>query len=734
MSVYIRRFEFDPGEDVLLEIESVNILDLEPPAAISGVGTGTACLVGEFENGPFAASSGTTSERGVFEVTSATDMRNRAGELGYTYDGVRGENPSARIRYSDSAVVGEKWNGNGFVHLNGKKFKRLILCRVDTSVGAVEFSRLAYVSGTGEVTYNLEPGQTLVFEADGGGDDTATFSAAVAVLTGSGAAFGSIVAGDTVTLGYDDAENFTVTFLTDDTTIAAVVARINTAAGFTFASDNGSGQLRLTGRQRGTGGAVRVVSGTAVTNLGHTTGTTAGTGNVANIDKVTVAEVTTLVEAANASVTFEIAADGSARLTNIGTPLTGTLEVKSSSTAVAFGFDNDEHTAASGDAGTIPAGTRVRVPSGQQFVTMQDLAVDADDAGPYSVKIRHALDDGTGTSAIAGAVDEVEQSPTIGAFSVVNPLPITACLTETQIDARYVEAIAATINISNVSREITHMWSARQSNAVRRALRANAIEASSVGCFGRKCVIRPPLGTTRGVAQSDAEPGVGAYRHQRTWYTFPGVRTYIPRIAERGVGGSTGFTADGFVDTGADGFLVSVCTQLPPEENPGQLTSFTGAIVSLESSPNAQDFDMTDYINFKAKGIVAPRMDEGVAIFQSGITSVDPRTSPSLVNISRRQMADYIQDSLARRAKGFGKKLSTKKRRDAFVGEVRAWLSGLVSGGRIEGFTIDLKANTPRTLGRGMFRVVINVRTLSSLDSIVLETIVGEQVTLSEAA
>lgn len=738
---YIRRFEFDPGEDVLLEIESVNILDLEPPAAINGVGTGTACIVGEFENGPFAASAGVvatglTSVRGVYEVTSATDMRNRAGELGYTYDGVRGNNPSARQRFADSAVTPEFWNGNGFVHLNGKKFKRLILCRVDTSVGFVEFRRLAFVRGTGEFRYNLEPGQTEVFSIDGGADTTVTFSGTAAVVTGAGSAFGTIVAGDTIVLGYDNATdnpNITVVFLAGDITIAAVIARINGYFGFAFAS-NASGELRLTGRKRGTAGLVRVVSGTALAKLGLTAADTAGTGNVSDIDAVTDTEVASLVTAANASASFVRAADGSVRLVNITTPGTGTIEHKVASTAIAFGFETGIKTAVTGDVGTLPAGTRVRVTGGQQFVTMQDIPVTASNAGPYSVKVRHALDDGAGLAAIAGAVAVVEQSPSLGAFACINPLPTVAALTESQIDSRYSEAVDATISLSNVSREITHIWSARQSNVCRRAMRANAIAASAGGCFGRKAVVRAPMGTHKDTAKGESEPGVAAYRHQRLWYTFPGVRTFVPRIAERGVSGGVGFTADGFIDTGADGFLVSVCSQLNPEENPGQLTSFMGAIVGLESSINAADYDIADYTAFKSKGIVAPRIDEGVAVFQSGITSVDPFVNPSLANIARRQMADYIQDTLARRAKGFGKKGNTRNRRSALVGEIKSWLGGLAAGERIAGFELDLSGNSLRTLGKGMFRILVKVRTISSLDSIVIETVIGEQVTVTELA
>ena len=44
---FIRRFLSDPGLATLVEIEAVNILDLEPPASITGVGSGKAQKYGK---------------------------------------------------------------------------------------------------------------------------------------------------------------------------------------------------------------------------------------------------------------------------------------------------------------------------------------------------------------------------------------------------------------------------------------------------------------------------------------------------------------------------------------------------------------------------------------------------------------------------------------------------------------------------------------------------------------
>jgi hypothetical protein len=131
-------------------------------------------------------------------------------------------------------------------------------------------------------------------------------------------------------------------------------------------------------------------------------------------------------------------------------------------------------------------------------------------------------------------------------------------------------------------------------------------------------------------------------------------------------------------------------------------------------------------------------VDDGVASFQSGVTSVDPVVTPGLVNISRQRMSDYINDSIAQRGKGYSKKLMTVLRRKAFAKEVKQFLEGLLSqnnpaGQRIAGLTVDTKtANTAARLGSGMFRLRIFVQTLSSMDSIVIESVIGTQVTTQE--
>lgn len=851
MSSFIRRFGFDPGNEVLLEIESFNVLDLDPPANISGIGTGTVLCLGEFENGSFAAASGVAEmAAGVVEVAGATDFVANFGSLGYSYGGVPANNPCARARSADSAVVAENWNGNGFVQLSGKKFRRLLIARVDTSVGSVQFKRQAFFTGGAAFTYDLEPGQVLVV-TDSGTDRTATFDAAAATVQSGVKVYPvAIAGGETITLGYDDAANFTVTFLAGDVSQALIAARINQYAGFAFCAAVSTDKLSLTGIRRGAHGAVRIVSGSAglLTLLGFTAATTTGTGDAGDIDAVTFQEIKALVESDMTAGSIKVTQDnnGALRLQKAYATSSDWLTVKSTTTATGLGFTSGEHASNTGYAylhstagtyptsfaggetitlgnddganftvvfgadttqalviarinqfagyamassftstvtrlrgnknggqvrvisasagvftalgfsavsvtatalgsGKIPAGTVVQNSAGtSKFVTMQDVSVSilaatglaASGVGPYPVKVRHATDDGTGISASTATLTFLERAIDLGSFDVTNSSGVTACLAEAAIDAAYTAALDATLDVNGVASEANVAWSARQSTTIRTAMKANANLASKK--TGRMVCVRPPLNTAKATAKSNsAAPGVGATRDQRVIYCYPGANTFVPLVAKRGLAGGTGFTIDGNVDVGADGFMAGVLSQLPPEENPGQATAFMDAVNGLETGANVQGWVMEDYTAFRASGIAALRMDGG-AIFQSGVTSVDPGQFPQLRNIARRRMADFIEDSISRRGKAFGKKLSTLVRRKALATEISLFLAALLSANnpssqRIAGFSVDSKTgNTPETLAQGIYRIIMKVRTLASLDSIVLQATIGEGVTVDE--
>ena len=739
---FIRRFTFDPGNEELLAVEGVVIIDREPPAQLTGVGTGMVTLVAEFEDGPFEP----------YQIASSSDFLKNFGSFGFTYAGTTGNNPCARARKADGALTPEFWNGNGFVALTQKRFRQLNVVRVDTTVGYVEFRRLAALKGAEDFTFDLEPGQLVAFNNGGTNTATATFAATAPVITSAAGTFPStFTGGEHLTVSVDGTQ-FVIVFEGADQSQAQAITRMNTMLGYTAFADAGGGKTAFTGRQRGTGGKIQIVdqSTLVATALGFSVAAAvAGTGDAANIDAVTLAEANTVfvAAAAAAAVPFVVALirdeNSNLLLVNTSTPLTGELNVTSvTATALGFAVGQSAH-AALGTDGTLPAGTLVQDSGAHKWVAAQSVAVTASNAGPYKVLVRPALDDTTTVGASAGTVTVLPTPvPTIGMFSVVNPLPLTAALTDPQLDAKYQDAIDATVDLSSIVKQTNVIVSARQSNSIRTALRTNAIEASSEGCYGRMTVIRPPLGTTRAAAKSTvAQPGVGAYRDRRLVYAYPGATIQIPQIASVGVAGGAGFSNDGITDVGFDMWVASVMSQLPPEENPGQLTQFMSQIIGVESrNADVQGMGLGDYRAFKAAGIAALRIDSGVAIIQSGITSVDPLQQPSLKNIARQRMADFITDTLSIRLNNFVKLLASRTRRALIVGEIDSFMSTLRSDAnpanqRIAGYLLDaLSANTPETLAAGLFRIILKVRTLPSMDVIVLDTQVGESVNITQLA
>jgi hypothetical protein len=453
--------------------------------------------------------------------------------------------------------------------------------------------------------------------------------------------------------------------------------------------------------------------------------TNGSTTQAATITAINAAFGRTVVEAASATI-----------LRFTGRVNGGEVRIVAGTAAAltALGLTLRTQTAVANVATVIPAGTRVRTTAGAEWLTMQSTAVLVDSIGPYSIKVRPSLDDGTASAATAATVTTLVDSVPLAAFSVTNPLGLAAALSEAAIDAAYSTAIDATKDSSAVSRQANFVWSARQSNAIRAALRTNANRASNNGLRGRVAPLSPPLSTTtRAMAKStSAAPGVGATRDERVPYCFPGVALFVPQIAVRGTGGGAGFTADGIIDMHSDGWFASVAGLLPPEQNAGQETSFMSPVLSVErGNPDVQRLEMEDYISFKAAGICAPRVADGTPIFQSDVTSYDPNVGSSKVDGPRRRFADFAEDSLAVIASKFAKKPMTAKRRSDVYGEFDAFCLLLLSPGdedssRIEGYRLDAKSGNPQAaLDAGVYRIKTKIGMNPDMLDIVIDATIG---------
>jgi len=834
---FVRRYTSQQPLDVLLAIEGVVIIDTEPPSQLSGLGTGAVCEVGEMEDGPFNTPT---------EVFSGLDYLQTFGGFGFTYGGVPSCNPCARARYADATLTPEYWNGNAFIALAKKKFARLFLVRVDTSVGAVRLQRLPQVTGNANPLWSLTNSYSVEVQLDTAAFVGATFTGAVAALTSAAGTYPTTFTGGqsmNVTIDENTDQQIgpvDIVFESGDQSHGQVIARINATLGYTAATDAGGGETTISGRVKGKRGSVIVnsVSGAIVTTAtGFSAAEADGTGNVNQLTEVTFLEVKSVIEAAvtgtrvelddagniriaatsasrmvvqdtggvfgfvDAGADFEVsrASDGFADLVSEagsyptsfggGESLTLGFDVNPDVDIVFTSGDQTRDqviarinstlgatyaTAVSTDriklaglvnggqvrvvsatsgvlttlglsAGVtesqgvsdtpIPAGFRVRDSAAHEWVTMQTLTVPVTNPGPFTIKVRPGTDDGTAPSASGAAVTVMVNSIPGLALSCTNPSSLSAALTESQIDAAYQAAMDTTLSMSAVTKDTDIILSARQSNALRIAGRLNALTAS-FSLRGRRFIARPPLGTTtRAQAKSNSQPGVGVLREERVWYAFPGVQVNIPQIATRGSAGGAGFTDSGNIDVGFDAPIASTASQLAPEENPGQLTAFMDYVLGIEAgNPDVQNLQLEDYESFRANGIMAPRVDSGTCVIQSGVSSVDPAQHPSLVPCTRSRFADYVSDTLAQGVLPYSKKRMSRSNRISVFGVCDGFLNTLLSPlqpdqSRIDSYALDAKSgNSAAAMEVGVFRLLVRVKMDPDMLDIVLDMQVGPTV------
>lgn len=306
------------------------------------------------------------------------------------------------------------------------------------------------------------------------------------------------------------------------------------------------------------------------------------------------------------------------------------------------------------------------------------------------------------------------------------------------IDALYDVAIDSLLTDKLPAREVNILLCSRHSTTIATKQKSHVLAASGIG-VGRITVISPTLDNVAlATIIGDSAPGVGATRHERVIYNWPGAQTFVPEAVGFALKGADAIsTTSGILDTHLDAWMASLLSVLPPERNPGQASSPVPEVMAPIAGFQrlSPELGINDYITLRAKGVAALRIDRTAGpIFQSGITS-------SLVsgekNINRRRMADFLEDSLAQRYVQFTKQPLTSALKDAIVGETNAFLITLQSPNnppaqRILGFIIDdVSGNTPTTEAQGIFVVIVKVRTLSTADFIVLQAEIGENVNVS---
>ncbi|HEU4411185.1 MAG TPA: hypothetical protein VFS43_38385 [Polyangiaceae bacterium] len=713
--MFVRRFQRRPPVATLRAVSGVVIVDEPPPVAANAAPFGNVCCVGEFEDGPFHQ---------VTPILSSRDFPRLFGGLGHDYGGKRYQHACA-VRSGGT----EPFNGSGYVQLARLPFGKLSICRVDTSIGQVALTPLAYVQASGKLApYALSAGQTLSWERDGV-SRTATFAATAAVKDGAGGTFTSFTGGEQIQIELNDQPAVTVTFLAGDDTQPEIISRINAAFGFALASNN-AGQLRLTSNQLGTGSAVRVLTSAAATTLGLNNTRASGTGDAANIAAATFAEVAAKVTATDAGSAARQGPDGLLRLVSL-TAGAGTVRVLAGTANAALGLADQTGgavtTAALRADVVIPAGTRVRGAGGDatRVVTMQTTSAARGSTATVPLKVRPALDDGTYAGLASGQATTLEDKPGGEEWAASNPQALSAALTAAQLDSAYLAAISATLGTSDDrTKKLNGIVSARQSNAIRGAVVSNAVSASANGHYDRRAFVCPPNGTSAAAALQAAAPGVGAYRDEAVSYVPGGVRCFLQELVD---GGYVTEAAPEIVRH-PDALYASRYSTLGPGLNPAQFpedpalrfdaTTFPG----LE--PAAASWDVITYAAFKAAGVTAALFTNATGVvFGDGVTSVDPLQDPSRVNVARRSLAGFIGDTCAELALVQVKRQATQRRVDNTRTAIEGFLDTLVEPRGEVLSSYDVQANPGDAPGITEFTIAASQ--VSSADTILFNLKVG---------
>jgi hypothetical protein len=208
--------------------------------------------------------------------------------------------------------------------------------------------------------FALVSGDTIVGNVEAVGNQTATFTAAAAALECVNAETYALTDGFTLTVKIDGGSVQTITFDTAEFAaigaataeeVAAVIAAEITGAQVSVTS--GGTKVTITSDTQGTGSSVEVTGGTANAALGFSTTPVAGTGNVADIASVTVAEVKTIVEAAltNGSGVLVSNVGGAVQIDTVLVGAAASIVIDASSSADdELGLDNATHSGGTGAA------------------------------------------------------------------------------------------------------------------------------------------------------------------------------------------------------------------------------------------------------------------------------------------------------------------------------------------------------------------------------------------------
>lgn len=248
-------------------------------------------------------------------------------------------------------------------------------------------SASASIYSTEKAPFSLANGQTLIVNRDGVSQPTLTFSGTRAVSLSGNSETQDMSGGKTLTLVLDNGVTQTITFVDADfvdpanATAEEVAAVINAQIVGGRAEDNG-GQVQIESDTLGSNSRVQVTGGDANT-LWVFPASAVGTGNVANLAAVTIAEIKSLLEALVSLITVQDDGLGRLLISHNEAGTTKTLQIDASSTAdTPLGLDNDVH--AGLDASGTSASKTSSIAGPWLLATGDALDITTDLGGPTS--------------------------------------------------------------------------------------------------------------------------------------------------------------------------------------------------------------------------------------------------------------------------------------------------------------------------------------------------------------
>jgi hypothetical protein len=170
---------------------------------------------------------------------------------------------------------------------------------------------------TGSFPANLNPGDTVILDVDDLGPATATFDAAAGYQDDTTTYPVTDQDGLNITITLDGGAAQTITFSGVTTSVQSIINQINSQLDGGKAEDDGGGQLRVLSDTKGTGSSVLLGAGTSGLTFASAV---AGTGDVINIDAVTLDEFEAVMELD----TTALVADNGDNTATISSPTTGT--------------------------------------------------------------------------------------------------------------------------------------------------------------------------------------------------------------------------------------------------------------------------------------------------------------------------------------------------------------------------------------------------------------------------